>query len=156
MEVVGSEERDMPMFVCGCSEKSRTEAEAALRAVFPKMKEGEERILTGERTHYRYEDQNGKVYEGERDEHRRMDLTETLLACLDELSQQRGTYFRFTVYTDQWCAVSVTEVKDKEEVTRWRAQYDYGLLPYALAMILLEIEKEGPMEDSLWRTEDDE
>ncbi len=53
--------------------------------------------------------------------------------------------------------MTVAEHKGREEiVNRWRAQYDYGLLPYALAMILREVEKDGPMEDSMWRTEEDE
>ena len=131
-------------FACGCSEEQRTEAEGWLREALPGLEPDEEKILTGRRKHYRVEDQNGKVYEGEYEEHKESENIETLLVSLDELAQKHGGTFRFSVATDQWCGLYVEfkKYEDKEPVRRVSIHYDFGLLPHALAKALLIFEEE--------------
>jgi hypothetical protein len=131
-------------FACGCSDESRDKAEAALRWLFPKLEEGEERILTGEKVHYRYEDQNGKVYEGDRDEHRPMDLTESAITAIADLAEERGFWIEAITYAfDQWAGMTVELRTHKDrnlEPIRAGSQLDFGLMPYALAMIYKDLE----------------
>lgn len=128
-------------FACGCSEESRATAEGWLREALPGLEPGEEKVLTGRKKHYRYEDQTGKVYEGEYEEHREGGNTETLLIALDELSQKHEGYFRFGIATDQWCGVYVEWMQDKDVVRRVSIHYDYGMLDHALAKALLMFEE---------------
>jgi hypothetical protein len=127
-------------FACGCSDESRATSERWLRQVMPGMDPGEETILTGEQSHYRYEDQNGKVYEGDRDEHRHADLTESMIIGLAEEAEGRSASVEFGVAIDQWCGLYVTEKKWKPAGGEERGvgvEYDYGLLPHALAAATL-------------------
>jgi hypothetical protein len=131
-------------FACGCSDESRAKAEAVLREVFPKLDPGEEKILTGKKVHYRYEDQHGKVLEGDRDEHRPCDLTESCFIAIADLAEERGFWIESITYAfDQWAGMTVTLKTHEErglEPVRAGSQLDFGLMPHALAMILRDLE----------------
>jgi hypothetical protein len=130
-------------FACGCSDESRAYAELALRELFPKLDPGEEKILTGIVQHYRYEDQNGKVYEGDRDEHRLMDLTESVITAIADLAEERGFWIESITYaSDQWAGMTVTlETREERNLEPIKAgtQLDFGLMPHGLAMIYRDL-----------------
>lgn len=156
-------------FACGCGDESRAQAEEWLREVLPGIDQKELRILTGEKNIMSYalpiQDDDGKNIKGEDgklvmgpvedheyDEHRDMDLTETLLFTLSEEGAKRGRSYEVSIASDQWCGVSVTgkaweKTRRHEEPVSYGAQYDHGLLPYALAKIILDIREEEPVED---------
>jgi hypothetical protein len=131
-------------FACGCSDQSRAYAEAALREVYPKLEPGEEKILTGKKVHYRYEDvTNGKVLEGDRDEHRPVDLTESTIMAIADLAEERGFWIESITYAfDQWAGMTVTLETHKErgiEPVKAGTQLDFGLMPHGLAMIYRDL-----------------
>lgn len=135
------------LFACGCSDKEITEAEGWLKQVLPGLKEGEGNIKTGGTESYTIKS-TGEHHEYEKT--RPLDLTETLLLLLEEEGNNRRSTFSVTVGSDQWCGVSVMQERwddkeDAEPIRVFSAQYDFGLLPYALAGIVLQIREEQPL-----------
>jgi hypothetical protein len=142
-------------FACGCGDESRAKAEAALRELFPKMEPGEENILTGEMRTTRYKEmrrtEDGKWVQNEEEkeytyaERRQMDLTESAIFAIAELAEERGFWIESITYAfDQWAGMTVTLKCDEErglEPISVGSQLDFGLMPYALAMIYRDLKK---------------
>ena len=113
-------------FACRCSPEARADAETWLREVLPGLPADEERI--GE----------DSSLLGARE----MDLTEQLITALSEESyNDRGKWIEIGTGHDMWCVVVVTEGE-----RRVRVEYDYGLLPHALAKAMLLLREEETSE----------
>lgn len=146
-------------FACGCSDESVAEAEGWLRSIFPGLDEADVAIRTGEIRHYKTtpkvknpetgEWEDGETIEGSYPEHRKMSLVEDLMLILEEEGNARRMVYSVSVESDQWCAISVVGrpwgTVDEKSIQHFSAQYDYGLLQYALAACILQIRERFPV-----------
>lgn len=159
-------------FACGCSDESVKVAEGWLQEVLPGAKPEELRIKTGEIVEYSHDvtkrneetgewEKTGEKSEGSYEKSREVDLTETLIIALADEGNLRATTYRVHIGYDQWCVVSVDgEAWDRDGRKRYdgtdypkgddhvySCQYDFGLLPYALAAVILQIRENVPVDE---------